>query len=114
MKLMKSGAVPKADEVDISEIDESMSRPLQVRLLPADRVDHVSSISAKYVDAASAGADATTTNKLGHIKLEWLLADHTSVETFNVNWFSVEESLTQRRSLEATTRSTLIPVTKTK
>jgi hypothetical protein len=70
----------------------------------------LNSICAQYEDKN----DPQEPNGLGRIKLDWNVRDSKKVSQFNVNWFSAEESLSQRRSFDSNTRSCYIPVTKSK
>lgn len=97
-------------EIDINEIDESFSNPLQVKTLPFDREDLLSSLNGKFEDVM----DTNEPRSVGRIKLEWELRDTSKVKQINVNWLSAEETLTQRKSFDATTSKCHVPVTKQK
>lgn len=98
-------------EIDINEIDESFSKPLQVKTLQAERNDRLTAFNAKFEE----GADALEPKSVGRIKVEWEMKEtKTDVVQFNVNWFSSEEALSQRKCLDATARKCFIPVTKSK
>ena len=109
-KKIKNKDLLVENEVDINEIDESPSKPLQVKLFPDDRTDHLTSFTAKYEDAM----ESVDPKTFGHIIVDWLLSDNSDITQFNVNWFSAEESITQRRSFDPSVRSCIIPVTKPK
>ena len=97
-------------EIDLSEIDESHSRPLKLKTLSAERPNQLSAIVAQYEDAI----DENEPSSLGRIRLEWTLNDQRNVKQFNVNWYSVEELMSKRKSFDPSTRSCYIPVTKSK
>lgn len=98
-------------EIDINEIDESFSRPLQVKMFQAERDDRLTSLSARYEE----GVDPREPRSVGRIKVEWEVRQTGGdVAQLNVNWFSAEESISQRKSLDPTVRKCYIPVTKSK
>ena len=79
-------------------------------MLQIEREDRLTSFSGRYEE----GADAREAKSVGRIKVEWELRQNGDVAQFNVNWFSAEESLSQRKSLDPTARKCFIPVTKSK
>lgn len=80
-------------------------------MLQAERSDRLTALSAKFED----GPDTLEPKSIGRIKVEWELRETKSdVVQFNVNWFSSEEALSQRKCLDATARKCFIPVTKSK
>lgn len=98
------------NEIDINEIDESFSKPLQVKMFQIEHEDGLTSFSAKFED----GVDPYEPRSIGRIKVEWELRNTGTMSQFNINWFSAEESLSQRKSLDPTARKCYIPVTKSK
>jgi hypothetical protein len=70
----------------------------------------LTSFSAKYEDAT----DLVDPKTFGRIVVDWLISDDSEITQFNVNWFSAEESITQRRSFDPSVKSCIIPVTKPK
>lgn len=96
--------------MDVNEIDESYSKPLQVKLFASDAPDELNMISAQYEECV----DLNEPKSLGRIRVEWDIKNTDSLSQFNVNWFSAGESLSQRKSYDTNTRKCYIPVTKSK
>lgn len=94
-------------DIDIDEVDESHSLPLQVKTFADDKPDQLSYILGQYEEMV----DTDEPKSIGRIRVEWSLEDDTNVAQFNVIWFSVAESINQRKSFDATTRICYIPVT---
>ena len=95
-------------EIDISEIDESHSLPLKLKTFSAESPHQINCISAQYEDAI----DTNEPSSFGRIRIDWSLNDPSRVTQFNVNWYSVEELISKRKSFDSTNRSCYIPVTK--
>ncbi len=94
-------------EVDMDEIDESSSYPLQVKTFAADKSDQMSYLSGQYEELV----DPDEAKSIGRIRVEWSIEDDTGVTQFNVVWFSVSESINQRKSFDSSTRLCYVPVT---
>ena len=97
-------------EIDISEIDESHSLPLKLKTLSAERPNQLSSIVAQFEDSI----DTNEPSSIGRIRLDWNLNDQRNVKQFNVNWYSVEELKSNRKSFDPSIRSCYLPVTKSR
>jgi hypothetical protein len=103
------------NEIDVGLMDESFSSPLQVKLFQSDHPNKLVSLKARFED----NIDANEPASVGRLKIEWALAggaaeDLNEISQFNVNWFSAEEALTQRKSLDSFARQCHVPVTKSK
>ena len=98
------------NEIDNSEIDESHSRPLKLKTFAAEKPNQLNSISAQYEDLVDTSEPAS----IGRIRLDWNLNDQTNITQFNVNWYSVAELLSKRKSFDPSIRSCHIPVTKSR
>lgn len=97
-------------EIDVFEIDESFSNPLQLKMFHNEFDNQLTSMYARFEE----NGDPSEARTVGRIKVEWELKDSSDVSQFNVNWFSAEESLTQRKSLDSSNRKCYLPVTKSK
>lgn len=53
-------------------------------------------------------------NSIGRIRLDWNIPEITTISQLNVNWLSVEESLSRRKSFDPSLTHCFIPVTKSK
>ena len=95
-------------EIDISEIDESHSLPLKLKTLSAENPHQINNIIAQYEDSP----DTNEPSSIGRIRVDWSVNDPSHITQFNVNWYSVEELISKRKSFDSTMRSCYIPVTK--
>lgn len=84
--------------------------PLQIKLFAADRDDQLNKLWAKFEEVM----DTNDPRSVGRIKVEWELRNSSPITQLNVNWFSTEESLSQRKTLDPSARFCFIPVTKPK
>jgi hypothetical protein len=86
---------------------------LQVKTFAIDKPDQLRSISAKYENTIEETEEASDQAKcLGRIRVDWLINDDSDVSQFNLIWLSVQESLTMRKSLDSSSRSCYLPVTR--
>lgn len=93
-------------EIDLKDIDESHSKILQIRLPPQSDDDLLRKISAKF-------EEITENGEFGVIRLNWNCDSTKNISQFNVHWFNIKEALTQKKSLDSTSNSCLIPVKQT-
>ena len=99
-----------AKEINVDEVDESHSEPLQVKTFASERPDQLSFISAQYEEML----DETESKSIGRIRVEWRLEEDADVAQFNLIWFSAQESINQRKSLDSSTRLAYLPATMSK
>ena len=81
-----------------------------MKTFAAERPNQISSICAQFDETV----DVNEPESIGRIRVDWTLQDQRNVSQFNINWFSAEESLSKRKSFDASIRSCYVPVTKTK
>jgi hypothetical protein len=79
-----------------------------LKTFSAERPNQINSIIAQYEDSIDTNEPAS----IGRIRLDWSLNDQTHVTQFNVNWYSVEELISKRKSFDPSIRNCHIPVTK--
>jgi hypothetical protein len=84
---------------------------LQVKTFEIDKPDQLRSFSAKFENIVETEA-SDEAKCVGRIRVDWLIDDDSNVAQFKLIWFSAEESLTMRKSLDSSTRSSCLPVTK--
>lgn len=87
----------------MSEIDESYSKPLQVKIPPENELDKLTNICAKFEPIK--GDDTT-----GQIKLKWDTIDTKHISQFNASWFFLKDSIYYKKSLDSTSSCCIVPV----
>jgi hypothetical protein len=98
------------NEVDINEIDESPSLPLQLRTFSTSNHYEPRMLKANFENV---NVDIERYS-LGRIRVDWELVDHKEIDHFNVNWFSSNESLALRKTCEPNVRTCYISITKSR
>jgi hypothetical protein len=81
---------------------------MHVCLPPDNEPNKIRKINAIYEDARD---DAVA---IGRIRLDWVIGDVTSVAQFNVNWFSTQESVSHKKTIDSSNNFCIIPVMKPK
>ena len=92
-------------------MDESYSKPLQIKMFAADKPNQLKSLMAQFEDEKSEGEAA---NSVGRIKVNWEIKEHKDVYQYSLEWHSVEEALSSRKVVGPELRSCYVPVTRSK
>jgi hypothetical protein len=100
------------NEVDINEIDESYSAPIQVKLFGNDRENQVTFLAARheYVN----DGELNDENQNGRIVVEWSSKSTKGITGYTLNWFCVQEAKSQSQSCDAKAGKAFITVLKQK
>ncbi len=95
------------DEINLSEVDETRSKVLLVRLPADNEFNKIRSINAIYEDVKEESS-------IGRIRLDWDIQDTNGISQFNVNWFSTQESTLCKKTIDSSSNYCIIPVMKPK
>jgi hypothetical protein len=94
-------------DADVTEIDESNSQSLQLKLSSDSDLKALRLIRAKFEEIKDESS-------IGKINLNWFIQDLQLISQFNISWFIAEGAVTQRKSVDGNTTSCIIPVNKLK
>ena len=97
----------KVEENDQVRLFSDVSLKYKEKTFAGDRADQISYLLGQYEDMV----DVDEAKSLGRIRVEGALEDDRNVTQFNVIWFSVSESINQRKSVDSSTRVCYVPVT---
>ena len=98
------------NEIDINEVDESYSKPLQIKMFAADKSNQLRSLMAQFDEEKLENEPSS----VGRIKVDWEISNHRDVCQYNIEWHSAEEALSSRKIVGPELRSCYIPVTRAK
>jgi hypothetical protein len=100
------------NEVDINEIDESYSVPIQVRLFPSDRENQVTTLCARHELVNDPSLKEESQN--GRIVVEWSSKSNKGISSYTLNWFCLQEGTSQSQTCDSSIDKAFISVLKQK
>lgn len=98
-------------EVDINEIDESYSEPLQVKIFHAEKENQLHFISGQY-ESISTKEDVPVDGKAsnGRIVVEWASRSTKGINGYNLHWYTPNDSKVHNVTCDSNTGRAYIPV----